>query len=426
MKKRWMTIIRRGWALMGASVLTMLLGTTVAYGLPGNLEAELVVDELEFPVKMEPLGGQDLLVTEKMGAVRLIRDGELVDQPVAQFDVKVQNEAGLLDVTAALDFDDSGEFFISYTPQDNLESLYISRLRLEGDSAQILDDPWIELPSIPASDRHFGGTMAFGPDGYFYFSIGDLREVDRAQDIDDPAGSILRYRRDGTIPATNPLGENNPIFAYGLRNPFGISFDSDGNLWNVENSDDVNDELNLIEEGLNYGWPLVEGRCDNFPDHEPCEDAEDYEDPVYEFRTVTGPTAVVRYEGELIEAYAGDLMATGWHSGAIHHLKWNEGEGRVEKKGIFFEALTEGAGLTDIAIADDGAIFVQESSPSGGAIYRIAPGDQLWDDDAVVGDGNGGCSTPGTSPSSPWWWSVLTLLAFAAVRRVRHRRNSNP
>ncbi len=410
----------RSAAVFLATAAMMTVGWNgQANSLPGDLEAELVTDELEFPIKMEPLGGEDLLVTEKMGALRLIRDGELVGQPIAQFDVKPQNEAGLLDVVTAPDFDDSGEFFVAYTPQQDLESMYVSRLRMEGDSAQIVDDPWVELPSIPDTDRHFGGTMAFSPEGDLYISIGDLREVDRSQDLDDPAGSILRYHIDGSIPDTNPFGEENPIFAYGLRNPFGISVDSDGNLWNVENSDDVNDEINLIEEGLNYGWPLVEGRCDNFPDHEPCGDVDDLEDPVYEFRTVTGPTAVVRYEDELIDAYAGDLLATGWHSGAVHHLQWRQEERRAEKKGIFFQAPTAGAGFTDIAIADDGSILVQESSSSGGAIYRIAPRDDLWDEDSVVDNDGGRCSSVGSSTPPPWWWGLAMLWAAAMLYRRR-------
>ena len=422
MTKEVQKCIGRWMVYSSVVAVALCLGAATAYGLPGDLEAELVVDELEFPIKMEPIGPRDLLVTEKMGALRLVRDGELVDEPLLQFDVKPQNEAGLLDVATAPDFDESGEFFIVYTPQQALDSMYISRLRLDGDSAQILDDPWIELPSIPETDRHFGGTIDFSPDGDLYVSIGDLRQVHRSQDLDDPAGSILRYGRDGTVASTNPFGEENPIFAYGLRNPFGIAFDGEGNLWNVENSDDVNDELNLIREGLNYGWPLVEGRCDNFPDHEPCEDADELEDPVYEFRTVTGPTAVVRYEDELIEAFDGDLMVTGWHSGAVHHLEWNEETGRAEKKGILFRAPTTGAGLTDIAIADDGAIFVQESGPSGGAIYRIAPRTKLWDDGAVVGEGGSGCSSPAgrTPPVSGWVLALAVLVALSTIRRTSH------
>ena len=382
--------------------LAIIVPTSEATALPGDLLAEVIVDDLQFPVKMESLGGGDFLVTEKMGQVRLIRDGELLAAPVARFDVKAQNEAGLLDVVLTPNFAETGDFLISYTPQDDLEAIYVSRLRLDGDSATILDDPWIELPSIPSTDRHFAGTLSFDSSGqHLFISIGDLRDETFSQDPDSLPGSVLRYNADGTIPDDNPFGSDNPVFAYGLRNPFGIFVDPDDNIFAVGNSDDVNDELNLIESGKNYGWPIVEGICDNFPRYQACE-SHDFEDPIFEFRTVNGPTSILRYHGEMIPDFEGDLMVTGWHSSAVHHLSWDGPGSRTVDRGILFTTPSADAGFTDIVTSQDGAIFVLESSASGGALYRIARAAAIQDPDRVVENNNGGCSHTNSQGHSFW------------------------
>ena len=403
--------------LIGAIVL--LAGATAA-AMPGDLEAELIVDGLQFPVKMTSLGDGDLLINEKMGRVRLMRDGELLDAPVAQFDVKVQNEAGLLDVVLTPEFEDSGEFLVSYTPEDNLEAIYVSRLVLDGDSATVVDDPLIELPSTPGADRHFAGTMAYDTTGeYLYVSVGELRDPPLSQDLDTVSGSVLRYTPDGEIAEGNPFGDDNAIYAYGMRNPFGITVDDDDQIFIVENSGDVNDELNHVEAGLNYGWPLVEGYCDNFPIYEPCEDAELFEDPIFEFRTVNGPTSVIRYQEEMIPDFDGDLMVTGWHSGQVHHLSWGGAGERAEERGILFETPTSDAGFTDLHVDDDGSILVLESSSSSGAVYRIARADDIHDPDATVNSNDdGSCAMVGL-PGQPVGLIAVIFLALGIRRDLR-------
>lgn len=120
-----------------------------------------------------------------------------------------------------------------------------------GDFETLIDD-------IPASDRHNGGRMTFGPDGMVYIGTGDATESGNAQDSTSLAGAILRVTPDGDVPPDNP-DPGSPVYSFGHRNVQGLAFDADGRLWASEFGNHEQDELNLIEPGRNYGWPEVEG-----------------------------------------------------------------------------------------------------------------------------------------------------------------------
>jgi glucose/arabinose dehydrogenase len=121
-----------------------------------------------------------------------------------------------------------------------------------------LGDPVVVIDGIPKAGNHNGGRMTFGPDGMLYISTGDAGEPSRAQDLDSPGGKILRLAPDGSVPADNPF-DGSPVFSYGHRNVQGLAFDDDGRLWASEFGQQTWDELNLIQAGNNYGWPVVEG-----------------------------------------------------------------------------------------------------------------------------------------------------------------------
>lgn len=348
-----------------------------AASLPPNVVVEEYVKGLNFPVKMTALPNGDLLVTEKLGTVRLIQKGVLLEEPVLELRVKFQNEGGLLGIELMPDYKESGEFLVVYTPRDDPEHMYVSKFELNGTLAIEVADPWLKLPSKPNTDRHYAGTLRFAPSGDLFITTGDLRDAQLSQNLNHLAGSVLRYQGDLAIPADNPFGAESPIYSYGHRNPFGLSIARDGTIFLVENGDDVGDELNVIEAGNNYGWPLIQGYCDNYPKHEPCENRSDFTDPAHEFRTVIGPTGMWFYEEDMLPALRDTVLVTGWHSRALHRLEWDRETRTIVPRGVLMVSPVAGAGFVDVIADHDGAVLVMASGQNAGHIYRIASKDKV-------------------------------------------------
>ncbi|MEV5821950.1 PQQ-dependent sugar dehydrogenase [Micromonospora harpali] len=161
-------------------------------------------------------------------------------------------EGGVLGLAVASTFATDRWLYIYHTtPTDNR----IVRMRYDGtlqtSSLQVL------VTGIPRNKYHNGGRLRFGPDGMLYAATGDGQTPDRAQDVNDLAGKVLRIRPDGSVPADNPFG--NQVWSYGHRNPQGLAFDSRGRLFEQEFGNNVMDETNIIVRGGNYGWPACEG-----------------------------------------------------------------------------------------------------------------------------------------------------------------------
>ena len=119
-----------------------------------------------------------------------------------------------------------------------------------------LEEDKIILDNIPANTIHDGGRIKFGPDGYLYIGSGDAGNENAAQDIESLSGKILRVTDDGVIPEDNPF-PGSPVYSYGHRNPEGLAWDDEGRLWATEHGSSATDELNMIESGKNYGWPVI-------------------------------------------------------------------------------------------------------------------------------------------------------------------------
>lgn len=168
-------------------------------------------------------------------------------------------EGGLLGIALHPNFADNGFVYLySTTDTGGTLSNRVERYRLDG---QTFRDRTEILTGIPASANHDGGALAFGPDNKLYITTGDAGNEDTAQDRQSLAGKILRLNPDGSVPDDNPFGS--AVWSYGHRNPQGIAWDQQGRLWSTEHGrsgiQSGYDELNLIEKGANYGWPIIEG-----------------------------------------------------------------------------------------------------------------------------------------------------------------------
>jgi glucose/arabinose dehydrogenase len=228
-----------------------------------------VVDGLIRPWSMAFLPDGDMLVTEKAGRLRILRDGELLDEALPGLpEVYSRGQGGLLDVVPHPDFADNRLLYFTYSkPLDAGESTTaVIRGRFEGGQLQGVE------PVFEAQSRgggHYGSRLVFDGRGHIFVTVGDRMASTRdeleehpAQDLSNHHGVVVRLNEDGGVPNDNPFvgqrGALPEIWSYGHRNAQGMVFDpASGHLWLTEHGPQGGDELNLIEAGGNYGWPVI-------------------------------------------------------------------------------------------------------------------------------------------------------------------------
>jgi len=215
---------------------------------------EDLVTGLDVPWGLAFLPDGSALVSERDSArIRQVTAAGQVSEVGTVPDVVADNEGGLLGL--AIPPGQAIVYAYLTAAQDNR----VVRMSFDGGA---LGRPEIVIDGIPKAGNHNGGRLAFGPDGMLYVSTGDAAQPDRAQDRESLGGKILRLSPDGSVPSDNPFA-GSPVFSYGHRNVQGLAFDQDGRLWASEFGQNTWDELNLIEAGGNYGWPVVEGVGDD-------------------------------------------------------------------------------------------------------------------------------------------------------------------
>jgi aldose sugar dehydrogenase len=222
-----------------------------------------VAQGLENAWGMAFLPGGDILVTERPGRLRLIRGGTLEPQPIAGVpEVFARGQGGLLDVALHPQFASNRLVYLSYSkPGPSGATTAVARGRLEGNRLAEVRDIFV-ANARGTGGVHFGSRLLFDRDGMLYVTVGDRGTMRRAQDRTDHAGTTLRLRDDGSVPADNPfVGQQNvlpEIYTYGNRNAQGMTLHpTTGQVWQTEHGPRGGDEINLIRAGRNYGWPVI-------------------------------------------------------------------------------------------------------------------------------------------------------------------------
>ncbi|MEB8265013.1 PQQ-dependent sugar dehydrogenase [Mammaliicoccus sciuri] len=199
-------------------------------------------------------------LSERPGKIIKIDGNKKTEQQVdLDKEVSTAAEAGLLGFVLAPDFKDSKEAYAYYTYEDNGQFNRIVKLKLENDTWK---DDEVLIDKIPSGQYHHGGRLKIGPDDKLYATTGDASDEQNAQDKDTLGGKILRINLDGSKPKDNPIS-NSYVYSYGHRNPQGIVWTPDGQMYASEHGNQANDEINEINEGQNYGWPVIEGNEEN-------------------------------------------------------------------------------------------------------------------------------------------------------------------
>jgi aldose sugar dehydrogenase len=209
---------------------------------------EILAENLNIPWALAFLPDDRLIFTERGGKVSVL-DGKNISL-VGNINVTQISESGLLGIAVDPHFNQNHYVYLYYTRgKYNRISRFLLRDKLSGEK--------VLLDKIPAASRHNGGRLKFGPDGKIYATTGESHIANLAQDLNSLGGKILRINPDGSIPADNPFG--NYVYAYGNRDPQGIAWSPEGIMYESEHGAARNDEINIIQKGGNYGWPIYQG-----------------------------------------------------------------------------------------------------------------------------------------------------------------------
>jgi glucose/arabinose dehydrogenase len=268
-----------------------------------------------------------LLVTEKHGALKLVQPGGTIGDVSGVPAVVYGGQGGFGGVALHPDFARNRLVYLSYVEGDNGRSgAAVARAKLTlddrgGGALSGLQVIWRQEPKMGGSG-HFGHRIVFGSDGKLWISSGERQEFTPAQDLSGNLGKIIRLNDDGSVPADNPYADRGgvtaQIWTLGHRNPLGLAWDAKGQLWEIEMGPQGGDELNLIQKGKNYGWPLV-SNGDNYdgspiPDHDT---APQFEKPKLSWNPVIAPGDLVIYDGDVFPDWKGNALIAGLKSQAL-------------------------------------------------------------------------------------------------------------
>jgi aldose sugar dehydrogenase len=229
----------------------------------GPMQVAAIVTDLELPWAFGFLPDGKIVLTEKDGDVLLITPGKAAVTLRNPPQVTVDGQGGLLDVLVPRDFAQRRELFFTHAKRQGRGSgTAVTKSVLSEDGIGFASHQVIfEIAEGSSGGRHFGSRLAEAPDGTLFLTVGDRGDDDSAQNRNLHNGSVLRINRNGSVPADNPFvgtqGVLPEIWSYGHRNPQGAAFDSSGQLWVNEHGARGGDEVNRIEKGANYGWPVI-------------------------------------------------------------------------------------------------------------------------------------------------------------------------
>jgi len=359
----------------------VLLGTLAAsaLALAQDYRIETVTAGLDHPWSLAFLPDGRMLVTERVGRLRIIaKDGSLDPEPVAGVpEAFVAAQAGLMEVLLDPDFAGNQWVYLSYaygTEQANNTRLARGRL-VEGR----LQDVEVLFSALPtkAGAAHYGGRMAFLPDQTLVLTLGDGFDWrEQAQNPANHLGKIVRLHRDGSVPADNPLvgqaGAAAEIYSLGHRNVQGIYYDARlQRLYSHEHGPRGGDELNLIEPGHNYGWPLITYGVDyTGAQISPYTELPGLQQPLLHWTPSVAPSSLTQYRGALFPEWQGDLFASTLAERSVRRIRMLDGKLAGEE--VLFEELDER--IRDVRSGPDGALYLLTDNAEG-RVLRVVPAD---------------------------------------------------
>jgi glucose/arabinose dehydrogenase len=344
-----------------------------------GFRAATFAEGLDHPWGMAFQPDGSLLVTERPGRLRRVSAKGELSAPIAGVPaVATGGQLGLFDVALDPDFAANRRIYLAYSaPSGAGSALTVARARL-GDGAAALEGLQVIFRATPAESgtANIGGRLAFAPDGTLFVTVGDRFSTrDLAQRLDNDLGKIVRINPDGSIPKDNPFvgrqGARPEIFSYGHRNPEAAAIHPQtGKLWIVEHGARGGDEINIVEAGRNYGWPVITYGEDYSGERigQGITTKAGMEQPVYYWDPVIAPSGMTFYPDGPFADWRGDLFVGGLRAEALVRLTLGDGRVTGEERLL----ADRGDRIRAVAVGPDGALYVATDAAKG-RILRLAP-----------------------------------------------------
>lgn len=372
-------------------LLSLMLGAVISlsYCLPAfaqrlgeftsekaSFQVVVIASGLDHPWSIAFLPEGDFLVTERSGALRLIRNGRLQDQPIAglpEISAK-RDQGGLLDIALDPAFDQNGRLCLSYVAEaEGGRGTEIGCGIFRDDR---LDEFKVIFRALPKnkSGRHFGCRLLFA-DGYLYATLGDRGTRPQAQDRATHPGSVVRLMADGTVPPDNPFIGHSAyqpeVYTYGNRNPQGLAQDPiTGAIWMHEHGPRGGDELNRLMAGANYGWPVISYGKEYFLPKAVGEGTHKsgMEQPVHYWVPSIAPSGMAFYSGLDFPGWQGSLFLGSLKSQELVRLELDQGQVVAEERLLSGEF----GRIRDVRQGPDGALYLLTDAAEG-QLLKLTP-----------------------------------------------------
>lgn len=345
-----------------------------------NLKVDTVATGLTMPWASALLPNGDLLVTERGGKLRLVHDGKLDAQEITGIpEVHYKGQGGLLDIALHPDYKTNGWIYISYSSakkegeagEDGGANTALMRAKLKDHALTDIQQLFKAIPNVKGN-VHYGGRIVFDKKGYVFLSLGERGQKENSQDLGRDQGKVVRLHEDGKIPTDNPFvkttGARPEIWTYGHRNPQGLIINpATGVIWEHEHGPQGGDELNIIEKGKNYGWPLITFGIDYDNSIISKDTARaGLEQPVVYWKPSIAPCGITFLSNDKYKEWKGDLLVGSLKFMYLQHLtvKGN----KVTKREIIFDKIGR---VRDVRMATDGNVYVVLEN--SGKVVRISP-----------------------------------------------------
>lgn len=359
----------------GASTLLLALGLALATGARGadGYRLEVVADGLHHPWSVAQLPAGDFLVTERRGRLlHIAPDGGVSDISGVPA-TYVAGQGGFFDIVLHPAFADNGLVYLSYAQGDaTANSTAVMRARLQ-DGALVDQREILRVNPRKDTPQHYGGRLAFLPDGTLLVTTGegfDYREA--AQAIDSEMGKVLRIDEDGGIPADNPFSDpgSERVWSYGHRNPQGLVVNADtGTVYLHEHGPRGGDELNVIRPGDNYGWPAITHGVDYSGAYvSPFTEAPGMQQPDWLWTPSIAPSGIALYRGERYPQWRGDLFVGALVDREVRRLVLRNGQ-VIAEHALFGEVDSR---VRDVRAAPDGYLYLLTDSENA-KLLRVLP-----------------------------------------------------